>query len=309
MSKPETDSRTETVPPIDLASVGSGDTRVVTSCVITSQYPFLALQHENELLTFREKDEIGDLSKAAKGHRRKKKNPQHEEHLPTPSSFHPSSSRPAGYDEHTHGLRWDRAGDHRVGPDTIKTSGPVPPFHILPCSGRVYCNVQFEQLNKLDKVTYTWVSPDGKGFHRKTLLKVLGQRRTWSWNFIDVNKEAARELDGEWSVQVSVNGKSVARASFTLLRDYIQIDPGPLPIILSCPHAGICSLPSSPRRSPHQGSSQVVTDVYDLVDNLRSHLSVLFGVPPTLITCKMHRRNLDVDQPEHEAYNDPKCAP
>eukprot|EP00961_Rhodomonas_salina_P130991 1763383-Rhodomonas_salina.1 len=66
MSKPETDSRTETVPPIDLASVGSGDTRVVTSCVITSQYPFLALQHENELLTFREKDEIGDLSKAAK---------------------------------------------------------------------------------------------------------------------------------------------------------------------------------------------------------------------------------------------------
>eukprot|EP00961_Rhodomonas_salina_P185860 2509500-Rhodomonas_salina.2 len=23
----------------------------------------------------------------------------------------------------------------------------------------------------------------------------------------------------------------------------------------------------------------------------------------------MHRRNLDVDQPEHEAYNDPKCAP
>eukprot|EP00961_Rhodomonas_salina_P185859 2509500-Rhodomonas_salina.1 len=33
---------------------------------------------------------------------------------------------------------------------------------------------------------------------------------------------------------------------------------------------------------------QVVTDVYDLVDNLRSHLSVLFGVPPTLITCKVH---------------------
>ena len=86
-------------------------------------------------------------------------------------------------------------------------------------TGRIYCNVQFSILETNDKVTlswvacshasidaytpllmltrlscmtprmqvtYTWIAPNGRRFHRKSLVKGLAQRRTWSWNFIGV---------------------------------------------------------------------------------------------------------------------------
>ena len=39
-------------------------------------------------------------------------------------------------------------------------------------------------------------------------------------------------------IQVTLNGKRVLHASFNLLNDWIQVEPGVLPIILMCPHGG-----------------------------------------------------------------------
>ena len=88
---------------------------------------------------------------------------------------------------------WNRRPNLRIGPDMTRTGSPA--FHVLP-DGRLYCNLQFALLKAKDKVTYTWVDPNGCRYCRKTTTKMLGQRRTWSWNYIDLSEDRARGLPG-----------------------------------------------------------------------------------------------------------------
>ena len=199
-----------------------------------------------------------------------------------------------------------RQADVRIGPE-LASDSHAPIFCVLP-TGKIYCNVQFSLLRSRDKVTYTWITPNGRRFYKKTLVKSLAQRRTWSWNYIDLSDERAQGLFGSWRVKVTVNGKRVMLATFHVLNDWIQVEKGLLPIILACPHGGRISPANCCKRSPSQGDDRGCTDTVEVVQVLKRHLTYMFGVSPTVITCKVHRRWLDVEVEEENAYQDEAMA-
>ena len=195
----------------------------------------------------------------------------------------------------------------RIGPE-LATDSNAPIFYVLP-KGRVYCNVQISLLQSMDKVTYTWIAPHGRSFHKKTLVKRLAQRRTWSWNYVDLSDDRAQGLHGSWRVKVTVNGKRVLMAAFHVLNDWIQVEKGVLPLIFACPHGGCVSPANCRNRTPNQGDDRGCHDTVQVVQVLKSHLTNMFGASPTVITCKIHRRWLDVEMEEGDAYQDGEMAP
>ena len=157
-------------------------------------------------------------------------------------------------------------------------------------AGKVYCNVIFSLLNAKDKITYTWIAPNGRRVYRKTLLKNLSQRQTWSWNYFELFQERLRGLSGHWVVKVCLNGKRVFQASFHLLQDWIDVDNGLLPVILLCPHGGRVMPANCSPRSADQGDDRGCKETVEFVHILKDHLTYMFHVSPTVITCKVHRR-------------------
>ena len=203
---------------------------------------------------------------------------------------------------------WYRQGDLRIGPDMADPSQSARAFYVLP-RGRVYCNINFSILRSNDKVTYTWITPSGRKFYQKTLVKVLAQRQTWSWNYIDLSEERAQSQAGQWAVKVTLNGKRIWQAFFNVLSDWIDVRRGALPIILLCPHGGRVAPARCSDRSPEMGEALGCTETADVIRNISNHLEYMFQVAPTVIYCNVNRRWLDVDVPEHEAYADSKMAP
>ena len=201
---------------------------------------------------------------------------------------------------------WNRRPNLRIGPDITRTSSPA--FHVLP-DGRLYCNLQFALLKAKDKVTYTWVDPNGCRYCRKTTTKMLGQRRTWSWNYIDLSEDRARRLPGGWQIRVAVNGHQVLQAAFNVLADWISVEKGSLPIILLCPQSGRIVPADCRQRTPDQGDDRACADTFEIARNVKSHLIYMFGVAPTVISCRLHRRWLDVNLSEPNAFTDAKMAP
>jgi len=198
--------------------------------------------------------------------------------------------------------------DPRIGPDLADAAQAARTFYVLP-RGRVYCNVRFSLLQSHDKITYTWITPSGRRFYRKTLVKVLAQKQTWSWNYIDLSEDRAQSQTGRWAVKVTVNGRRVLQASFNVLNDWIDVRPGILPIILLCPHGGRVVPAQCASRLQEQGEDLGCADTVEVVRNLASHLEYMFQVAPTVVYCKIHRRWLDVDAKEQDAYADSKMAP
>jgi hypothetical protein len=157
--------------------------------------------------------------------------------------------------------------------------------YILPDMGRLYCNVLFDFLERNDKILYDWIMPSGVKYHRRSFLKVLGQEKTWSWNYINVSEKRARQNPGRWSVEIRVNDRFVGKVFFEILRDVIEIkDKGVLPIILTCPHGHL--------------------DAANLTRILGSHLNTMFGCFPTIVISKIDPVILDLDAPESAAEAD-----
>ena len=156
--------------------------------------------------------------------------------------------------------------------------------------GRLYCNVLFDFIERNDKIVYNWIMPSGTKFHTRSFLKILGQQKTWSWNYIDVSDKRARQNPGKWSVEIKVNDQFVGRVFFEVLHDIIEIrDKGVLPIILSCPH----------------GHPEAI----NVTKILSSHLNMIFGCHPTVLISKADPAALDLDAPEGAAFPDPRLAP
>ena len=62
-------------------------------------------------------------------------------------------------------------------------------------------------------------------------------------------------------------------------------------------------------RSPEMGEALGCAETADVVRNIGNHLEYMFQVAPTVIYCKVHRRWLDVDVEEQDAYTDSTMAP
>jgi len=194
-----------------------------------------------------------------------------------------------------------------VGPEAGETTRVL---HVLPDTKRVYCNVLMSALASEDRVTYTWTH-EGRRYHQRTLMKRLGQRCTWTWNYIHIAGHPAQLMHGNWSVAVSVNGCVVSEASFVLLGDIVQVQRGVLPIILTC-HSGNRLLSGHTERSDwgkEDSGSEGGHASHALAQALSSHLAALFGEKPSLIVNTLHRKFLDVDAEEEHACADARLRP
>lgn len=257
------------------------------SCKLTLEFPIVAIENESELLVPRKvqgTDEFdwkrnAELKKAGgkNGWKGKK-----EQNLILSMQGAPKlADQPARVANAKSGKppEWLVDGDLRVGPEAGDENNIM---HVLPDTKRLYCNLHLSALASDDRVTYSWIGPEGARYHSRTMRKRMGQRSTWSWNYVHIAGYQAQNMPGEWSVRVSVNGSVISEVRFELLKGVVEFQRGMLPIILTC-HSGRKVLPEFRERHHWQGPECGAEEGLQLARVLSAHLTVLFGERPSLI--------------------------
>jgi hypothetical protein len=150
-------------------------------CRFSLEFSILSLLNEHEIVVPRERQDIDDLDWLKEQYTKKPEDQKDrarqildEDMLPATHFSRESKFIVPDW------LRDER--DSRVGPEV--TSDEI--MHVLPDTKRIYCNVHFSALASDDRVTYCWYEPSGKIYHKRTLTKRMGQKQTWSWNFMHI---------------------------------------------------------------------------------------------------------------------------
>ena len=270
--------------------------RVVLRSAFSVDFPYIALKNEESLVVVRPRPEshcsfITKSEICPKEHFTREENENSDQVHRMPKDHAERDDRPElSYSDHSPSTEFGTGHlFRRVEPITSVYSDLEPSELDIPCIlpgiGRLYCNVLFEYLERGDKILYEWILPSGAIFHRRSFLKVLGQEKTWSWNYIDVSDERARQNPGKWNVEIRVNDRFVGRVFFEMLNDVIDVkDKGVLPIILSCPHGH--------------------PDAINFTKILGSHLNTMFGCFPSIVISKIDPTMLDLDASEESINTD-----
>jgi hypothetical protein len=148
-------------------------------CRFSLEFSLLSILNEHEIVVPRERQDIDDLDWLKEQYTKKPEDQRdqariHDDMLPATDFCRESKFILPEW------LRQER--DSRVGPEA--TSDEI--MHVLPDTRRIYCNVHFSALASDDRVSYCWYEPSGKIFHKRTLTKRMGQKQTWSWNFMHI---------------------------------------------------------------------------------------------------------------------------
>lgn len=92
--------------------------------------------------------------------------------------------------------------------------------------------------------------------------------------------------------------------------DLVIVESGELPVILTAPHGGGQDVPGCAMRSPvgtrFVNRPDQYTDV--LARGIADELKRLTGKPPYLVMARFHRKFIDANRRDDEAYGDPGCA-
>lgn len=98
-------------------------------------------------------------------------------------------------------------------------------------------------------------------------------------------------------------------------KDFLHVQRGELPIIITAPHGGSLAIPGVPKRVGPEGertSGKFVTgqDVrtFELATATAKRIEEITGKKPYLVASKAHRQYVDPNRPEKEAVEHPKAA-
>lgn len=89
--------------------------------------------------------------------------------------------------------------------------------------------------------------------------------------------------------------------------DLVVAIQGTLPIVLTAPHGGECRIPSVPERT--RGETVQDTRTYELATALQKHFTKTFGAQPYIVAARFHRRYLDANREESDAFESAAAKP
>lgn len=115
-----------------------------------------------------------------------------------------------------------------------------------------------------------------------------------------------------WLVILAFAASASAQTHAT--NEFLHIQRGELPIIITAPHGGSLAIPGVPKRVGPEGertSGKFVTgqDVrtFELATDTAKRVEELTGKKPYLVASKAHRQYVDPNRPEKEALEHPKA--
>ena len=96
--------------------------------------------------------------------------------------------------------------------------------------------------------------------------------------------------------------------------EFLQVQRGEMPIIITAPHGGSLAIPGVPRRLGPEGelkSGKFVTSqdtrTFELATTTAKRIEELTGKKPYLVAMKAHRQYVDPNRPEKEAVEHPNA--
>ncbi len=105
-----------------------------------------------------------------------------------------------------------------------------------------------------------------------------------------------------------------ARAQTFATNQFLHVQRGELPIVITAPHGGSLVIPGVPKREGPEGertSGKFVTTqdsrTFELATATAKRVEELMGKKPYLVACKAHRRYVDPNRPEKEGVEHPKA--
>lgn len=97
-------------------------------------------------------------------------------------------------------------------------------------------------------------------------------------------------------------------------KDFLHVQHGELPVILTAPHGGSLVIPGVPKRKGPEGdrtSGKFVTGqdtrTFELATTTAKRIEELTGKKPYLVASKAHRQYMDPNRPEKEGVEHPKA--
>ncbi|MBY0457321.1 MAG: N-formylglutamate amidohydrolase [Gemmataceae bacterium] len=94
--------------------------------------------------------------------------------------------------------------------------------------------------------------------------------------------------------------------------DFVTVQKGTLPVIISAPHGGRKKVPDIPERSGKGiANFQTVRDenTAELVEKFAAELEKLLGAKPWVVIARFERKYLDVNRPPEEGYESDTAKP
>lgn len=107
---------------------------------------------------------------------------------------------------------------------------------------------------------------------------------------------------------------SLASAAAAQTNEFLQVQRGELPVIITAPHGGSLAIPGVPKRVGPEGelkSGKFVTGqdtrTFELATTMAKRVEELTGKKPYLVAMKAHRQFVDPNRPEKEAVEHPNA--
>ena len=107
---------------------------------------------------------------------------------------------------------------------------------------------------------------------------------------------------------------SLVSAPAAQTNEFLQVQRGELPVIITAPHGGSLAIPGVPKRVGPEGelkSGKFVTGqdtrTFELATTMAKRVEELTGKKPYLVAMKAHRQFVDPNRPEKEAVEHPNA--
>ncbi|MBI5799940.1 MAG: N-formylglutamate amidohydrolase [Verrucomicrobia bacterium] len=115
-------------------------------------------------------------------------------------------------------------------------------------------------------------------------------------------------------IACTVLALSPASAAAAQTNEFLQVQRGELPVIITAPHGGSLPIPGVPKRLGPEGertSGKFVTSqdtrTFELATTTAKRVEELTGKKPYLVASKAHRQYVDPNRPEKEAVEHPNA--
>lgn len=115
-------------------------------------------------------------------------------------------------------------------------------------------------------------------------------------------------------VLLTASGFAFAHAQTYATNEFLHVQRGELPVIITAPHGGSLAIPGVPKRLGPEGertSGKFVTgqdvQTFELATATAKRIEAITGKKPYLVASKAHRQYVDPNRPEKEAVEHPKA--
>ncbi len=133
-----------------------------------------------------------------------------------------------------------------------------------------------------------------------------------SWLLVCVPLGFTQDADQVIALPQTVDGQEAA----IVASDYVRVESGQLPIIISAPHGGNMNPPGVPARSGEgldKGASGFFTGrdtgTEELAEAVADAIEARFGKRPYQVVSRVHRKYLDPNRPADIAFDQPAMEP